>query len=176
MNTVEAVADRHSLAIPDNGRNARTVLDLWLAGYRSENARRAYRREIETYATFTKHYVAAEAVSAFIALGDGPAHAIADAWRTAKLAKGLSPAAINRSMAALNSMVASARRHGFTTLRLEAKGKRSQSYRDTKRQDLTAFSSCSPRRASRNGARRQETKPLAGSPSDSDFAAVRSPR
>jgi hypothetical protein len=43
-----------------------------------------------------------EAIAAFLALDDGPAHAIADAWRTAKLAKGLSPAAINRSMAALN--------------------------------------------------------------------------
>jgi integrase/recombinase XerC len=73
-----------------------------------------------------------EAVAAFLALDDGPAHAIADAWRTAKLSKGLSPAAINRSMAALNSFVASARRHGFTTLRLEAKGERSQSYRDTR--------------------------------------------
>jgi integrase/recombinase XerC len=89
-------------------------------------------RAIEAFAAFTGKDDVAEAVAAFLALDDGPAHAIADAWRTAKLARGLSPAAINRSMAALNSFAASARRHGFTTLRLEAKGERSQSYRDTR--------------------------------------------
>jgi integrase/recombinase XerC len=132
MTELTPITGRQAIAAPDTQRNARTALGLWLAGYRSENTRRAYRREIEAFAAFSKHDDVAEAVAAFLALDDGPAHAIADAWRTVKLAKGLSPAAINRSMAALNSLVASARRHGFTTLRLEAKGERSQSYRDTK--------------------------------------------
>jgi integrase/recombinase XerC len=68
----------------------------------------------------------------FLALDDGAAHAIADAWRQDKLRRGLSPAAINRSMSALNSFVNSARRYGVTALRLEAKGETSKPYRDTK--------------------------------------------
>ena len=68
----------------------------------------------------------------FLALEDGQAHAVADKWRAEKIARGLSPASVNRSMAALNSLVASARRHGITTLRLEAKGVKSKPYRDTK--------------------------------------------
>jgi integrase/recombinase XerC len=132
MTDLTPITGSQALAVPDTQRNARTALGLWLAGYRSENIRRAYRREIGAFAAFTKHDDVAEAVAAFLALNDGPAHAIADAWRTANLAKRLSPATINRSMAALNSLVASARRQGFTTLRLEAKGERSQSYRDTK--------------------------------------------
>jgi integrase/recombinase XerC len=132
MNNLATIRDSSALAVPDIQRNARTALGLWLASYRSENTRRAYRREIEAFARFTGKEDVTDAIAAFLALDDGPAHAIADAWRTAKLSICLSPSAINRSMAALNSLVASARRHGFTTLRLEAKGERSQSYRDTR--------------------------------------------
>ena len=132
MNNLATISDGQALTSHEGQRSARTALGLWLASFRSENTRRAYGREIEAFAAFTKQEDAASAVAAFLSLADGPAHAIADAWRTAKLAKGLSPAAINRSMAALNSLVASARRHGFTALRLEAKGERSQSYRDTR--------------------------------------------
>ena len=74
----------------------------------------------------------AEAVTYFLALEDGPAHAVADKWRVEKIARGLSPASINRSTAALNSLVASAGRHEYTTLRLEAKGVKSRPYRDIK--------------------------------------------
>jgi integrase/recombinase XerC len=46
--------------------------------------------------------------------------------------RGLSPASVNRSMSAINSLVAYARRVGITKLRLEAKGVKSKSYRDTR--------------------------------------------
>lgn len=116
----------------DDIRDANRAVLLWLAGFRSENTRRAYRREVEAFAAFTRRKDVAEAVAAFLALDDGKAHAIADAWKADKLARGLAPATINRSMVALNSLCASARRHGFTALRLEARGEKSQSYRDTK--------------------------------------------
>jgi integrase/recombinase XerC len=132
MTDLTPITGGQAIAVPDTQRNARTALGLWLASYRSENTKRAYRREIEAFAAFTGQEDVPGVVAAFLALEDSRAHAFADAWRTAKLAKGLSPAAINRSMAALNSFVASARRHGFTMLRLEAKGERSQSYRDTR--------------------------------------------
>ena len=111
---------------------AKTALDLWLSGFASENTRRAYRNEIEAFAAFAGWDGVGEAVTHFLALEDGPAHAVADKWRAEKILRGLSPASINRSMAALNSLVASTRRHGITTLRLEAKGMKSKPYRDTK--------------------------------------------
>ena len=40
----------HAFAVPDMQR---TALGLWLASYRSENTRRAYRRLIEAFARFT---------------------------------------------------------------------------------------------------------------------------
>jgi integrase/recombinase XerC len=110
----------------------RSALHLWLSSFPSENTRRAYRREIEAFAAFAGRDNVAEAVALFLALEDGQAHAVVDKWRADKLARGLSPASVNRSMAALNSLVASARRHGITTLRLEAKGVQSKPYRDTK--------------------------------------------
>src|SRR5271157_3288483 len=109
----------------------RDALELWLAGFSSENSKRAYRKEIGTFAAFAGRDDVSEAVAAFLALDDGAAHASADAWRADKIARNLSPASINRSMAALNSLVSSSRRHGITTLRLEAKGMKSRSYRDT---------------------------------------------
>ena len=112
--------------------NVQTALDLWLSGFASENTRRAYLKEVEAFAAFAGWDDVAEAVAHFLALEDGPAHAVADKWRAGKIARGLSPASVNRSMAALNSLVASARRHGITALRLEANGVKSKPYRDTK--------------------------------------------
>ncbi len=86
-----------------------------------------YRKEIEAFATFAGWDDVAEAIAHFLSLEDGQAYARAD-----KIASGPSPASINRSMAALNSLVASARRHGITAMRLEAKGVKSSPYRDTK--------------------------------------------
>jgi integrase/recombinase XerC len=110
----------------------RDALELWLATFPSENTRRAYAREIAAFAEFAGYEDSASAAGAFLVLEDGPAHAVADKWKADKLARDLSPAAINRSMAALNSFVAYARRVGLTKLRLEAQGVKSQAYRDTR--------------------------------------------
>ncbi len=110
----------------------RSALHLWLSSFPSENTRRAYRKEIKAFAAFAGGNDVAELVAHFLTLEDGQARAVADRWRVEKIARGLSPASVNRSMAALNSLVASARRHGITALRLEAKGVKSKPYRDTK--------------------------------------------
>jgi integrase/recombinase XerC len=132
--TVTEIVLHHmeAVALPLSTAKIHTALDLWLSGFSSENTRRAYCKEIGAFAAFAGWDDVAEAVTHFLALEDGPARAVADKWRAEKIARGLSPSSVNRSMAALNSLVASARRHGITTLRLEAKGVRSKSYRDTK--------------------------------------------
>jgi len=62
---------------------------LRLSGFSSENARRAYLKEIEAFATFAGRYIVAAAIAHFLALDDGPAHAVADAWRAKKLSQEL---------------------------------------------------------------------------------------
>lgn len=104
---------------------------LWLAGYRSPNTRRAYRGEIEAFARFVGR-PAGEAAAAILALDDSQAHTLVDAYRAHMLQKGMSGSSINRSMASLNSFVRSARRHGLTTLRLEAQSVKAERYRDTR--------------------------------------------
>src|SRR5208337_2257675 len=131
-NTDATRGSRNVLAVHLHTANVTTALDVWLSGFSSENTRRAYRKEIEAFAAFAGHDDLAEAVAHFLALEDGQAHAVADKWRAEKIARRLSAASINRSMATLNSLVASARRHGITKLRLEAKGVKSKPYRDTK--------------------------------------------
>ncbi|MGO9866237.1 MAG: site-specific integrase, partial [Rhodomicrobium sp.] len=126
MNAITKSPRRQIAVAAAMTEKVRSALDLWLAGFPSENTCRAYRREITAFATFAGRDNVAEAVAHFLALDDGQAHAVADAWRARKLEGGLSPASINRSMSALNSLVASARRHGITILRLEAKGVKSR--------------------------------------------------
>jgi len=130
-----------SLIVAQPAEKVRDAIALWLSGFTSENTRRAYRREIEAFGVFAGYEDAAAAVANFIALSDGQAHAAADAWRAYKIARGLSPASVNRSMAALNSFVEAARRYGLTTLRLEAKGVKSRAYRDTRGPGMRALRS-----------------------------------
>lgn len=125
-------ASPNSTAIALAPAKVQDALDLWLSTFPSENTRRAYARELKAFAEFAGYEEAASAVAAFLTLEDGAAHAVADRWKADKLERGLSPAAINRSMAALNSLVAYARRVGLTKLRLEAQGVKSQAYRDTR--------------------------------------------
>lgn len=159
MNELIEIGGGRDITGLDPFQKAQTALGLWLAGFRSENTRRAYRREILAFAAYTGHDDVSQAAAVFLALEDGPAHAIADAWRQDKLRRGLSPASINRSMAALNSFVTSARRYGATSLRLEAKGEASKPYRDTKgpgihgvQRLLEAARSQDPRKAARDVA------------------------
>ncbi|WP_127079675.1 tyrosine-type recombinase/integrase [Rhodomicrobium lacus] len=148
MNFVPALIDvptfgqpARSLILAQPAEKVRDAIALWLSGFTSENTRRAYRREIQAFAEFAGHADAGAAVAQFLALSDGQAHAAADAWRADKIARKLSPASVNRSMAALNSFVEAARRYGLTALRLEAKGVKSCAYRDTRGPGMRAVRS-----------------------------------
>jgi len=57
-------------------RDAERALGLWLASYASPNTKRAYRRQMQTFAAFAGHNDVVMALSYFLALEDGPAHAI----------------------------------------------------------------------------------------------------
>lgn len=97
------------------------IFGNWLAGFKSENTRRAYRKEIEAFGLFCGH----ENVRTFVAMlfDSEPSEALwaAESWRADKAARGLSTATSNRSMAAINSLFAYARRSAATNIRLDLK-------------------------------------------------------
>ena len=128
---VEIIAP-NALTVPSQPITAEMALALWLANYRSKNTRAAYAFEIEAFAKFFAGGDIPKAVKQLLSLEDGPANAVADAWRQHKIREMQSSSTINRSMAALNSFVKAARRVGATKLRLEAKGEPSVPYRDTR--------------------------------------------
>jgi len=107
------------------------AIELWLAKYQSINTRRAYRREIERFAEFLG-LPTPDAAQNFISATDYQAHSLVDAYKARMIQRECSPATINRAMAALNSFVKSARRHGLSDLRLEAEAVASEKYRDTR--------------------------------------------
>ncbi len=137
----KVVESQQPTTLPATGehlRNARSALSIWLASFRSHNTRRAYEKELQAFADFCGAELD-DAAAWLLTRVDPEAHNAADLWRADKLARGNAPATINRSMAALNSFVTSARRGGFTTLRLEAKGEAREAYRDTAGPGLTTF-------------------------------------
>lgn len=108
------------------------AIDLWLAGYPSDNTRRAYLYEIRGFAHSISSARFHDALLRFISLTDAQAHSVVDAFRASMINRGKAAATINRTMACLNSFVASMRRHGLTELRLEARTIRTKPYRDTR--------------------------------------------
>lgn len=127
MTTIDVTdPNERSLALGGTAR-LEDLVDLWLANFASPHTRAAYRGEVDAFLAFTR-----QPLAWFLALTDTQAHTLVDAYRAAKMQAGLSPSTINRSMAALNSLVRSARRHGATALRLEARGVKSAKYRDTR--------------------------------------------
>jgi site-specific recombinase XerC len=114
------------------GAKVTSAIELWLAGLSSEGTRNAYRWELQQFAAFAGHADVATAMASFLKLTGGQAHAVADAWRAQKIGSGRSPASVNRSMATLNSFVASAKRHGLTDLSLKARSEKAIRYRDTR--------------------------------------------
>jgi integrase/recombinase XerC len=118
--------------IGQHERNARNAVTLWLQGFRSENTRRAYRRELEAFSAFTKHPEFEAGAAWLLSLTETDAHKAVDLYRAHKIERRNTKATVNRSMAALNSFVTSARRGGFTSLRLGARGEKADTYRDTK--------------------------------------------
>jgi integrase/recombinase XerC len=154
-----AILPKGTVAEFSFGQKVSSAIDLWLAGLSSEGTRKAYEWELQQFATFAKHADASSAMVQFLKLKDGQAHAVADAWRAHKINAGRSPASVNRSMATLNSFVASAKRHGLTELSLKAKAEKSQRYRDTRgcglggvQKLITEAQNQDPRKAARDAA------------------------
>lgn len=100
------------------GRNARTV--------------EAYGRDLEDFRAFTGAASVQAAADHLLSLGHGGANACALAYRAALVGRGLSPATVNRRLAAVRSLVKLARTVGVVPWSLEVPAVKSQRYRDTR--------------------------------------------
>ncbi|RJF84819.1 integrase [Azospirillum cavernae] len=115
------------------------LIDSFLAG-RKANTIAAYRRDLEDFRAFVAGQpgmaVYADTVDRvareLLGLSAGQANALALGYRSALLARGLSPATINRRLAALRSLVKLGATIGLVSWDLEVENVDGASYRDTR--------------------------------------------
>lgn len=102
----------------------------WLA-QRAPNTRTAYAGDL---ARFAEHggTTPAAAVGALIASGPRGAAGAVIEYRRAMLERGLSPATVNRALAALRSVIALAKAFGTVDWDLDVAGVKARAYRDTR--------------------------------------------
>jgi site-specific recombinase XerD len=99
-----------------------SFLEIWLSEFESENTRRAYRKEIAAFALFCEWKDTEAFASYLLEASHESVLRWAETWRGDKAARGLSASSSNRSMAAINSFFACARKNGLTNTRLDLKG------------------------------------------------------
>lgn len=125
-------------ALPINQLQER-LIDSFLAG-RKPTTVAAYRRDLEDFRAFVaKQPVAAAYASSvdrvtreFFSLASGQANGLALGYRADLLARGLSPATVNRRLAALRSLVQLGRTLGLVGWELEIQNVGAAAYRDTR--------------------------------------------
>ncbi|MGK7933496.1 MAG: tyrosine-type recombinase/integrase [Microcystaceae cyanobacterium] len=111
------------------------VLNDWLSTKRSPHTQRVYRKDIENFLTST-----GETLGRFLTHERKEAHEILTRYKGSLINQKLSPATINRRLAAIKSLVAHAYACGHCEFTLETvKGERLTAYRDTTGIDLDRF-------------------------------------
>ena len=124
--------------VPAGTDAAERVLSAFLRG-KSTNTLRAYRDDIAAFAAHCGAVSPGLALARVLSGANGDANAIALEWRHAMEEAGLSPASINRRLAALRSCVKLARMLGVVTWQLDIPGVKARAYRDTKGPGLLAI-------------------------------------
>lgn len=108
-----------------------SLVDSFLAG-RSPRTLEAYGQDLQDFARYMKAETPEAGARLLLAHGKGRANETAHSYRADLLARGLSPATVNRRLAALRSLVKVARIFGAVDFTLDVEGVRSQGYRDTR--------------------------------------------
>jgi integrase/recombinase XerC len=108
--------------------------DLIKAFLRGRNWRTidAYRKDLEDFRAFLGASSIDDASKILLSRGPGQANALALAYKTHLIERGLQAATVNRRLAALRSLVKLARTLGLTLYTLQIENMKSQSYRDTR--------------------------------------------
>jgi integrase/recombinase XerC len=117
--------------VPAREGNLQPLLALFLSG-RSPKTLAAYRSDLKHFCIFIGASTIEDAVRMLLGSGQGEGHALVLRCRTALIERGLSPATINRRLAALRSLVKLARLLGFVPWTLDIPGVEASPYRDTR--------------------------------------------
>lgn len=118
--------------------SAERLIAAFLAG-RSPQTLRAYQGDLADFAAFAGASDVAGAATALLTAGHGGTNEAALRYRAHLLDRRLSPATINRRLAALRSLVALAKTLGMVPWDLCVPGLRAQSYRDTRGPGTAGF-------------------------------------
>lgn len=110
---------------------ASRLVECFLSG-KSGRTLRAYGLDLQDFATFLGVDSTDKAAEALLSRGHGAANELALSWRSNLLERGLTPATVNRRLAALRSLVKLARTLGMVPWSLELAGVKSAKYRETK--------------------------------------------
>lgn len=116
---------------PQSTLTHKQLIGAFLSG-RSEKTIQAYRQDLEDFRAFLKASSIDEAARSLLSCVHGQANALALAYKTSLIERGLQAATVNRRLASLRSLVKLARTLGIIPWALEVENMRSQSYRDTK--------------------------------------------
>lgn len=107
------------------------LVQIFLSG-KSGRTLRAYSLDLQDFSDFVGAGTVDQAASTLLGRGHGAANELALEWRSDLLERGLSPATVNRRLAALRSLVKLARTLGLVPFTLELPGVQGQAYRDTR--------------------------------------------
>lgn len=114
-----------------NTDSAATLVKLFLSG-KSAKTLRAYAIDLKDFAAFINVPNVSRAAEVLLDCEHRDANMLALSWRSDLLERNLSPATVNRRLAALRSLVKLARTLGKVSWNLELPGVQGRAYRDTK--------------------------------------------
>jgi integrase/recombinase XerC len=106
-------------------------LAAFLSGRKAETVK-AYQADLEDFGAFTQASTLDQAAGLLLARGLGEANALVLDYKVRLIERKLTPATINRRLAALRSLVKLARTLGLVSWRLEIQGMKMDGYRDTR--------------------------------------------
>ena len=110
---------------------SRRLVDAFLSG-RNPRTLQAYRQDLADFRAFTADATAEEAAARLLSQAPGDANGLVLDYKASLLERRLSPATVNRRLAALRSLVKLARTLGFVSWSLEVESVKAQAYRDTR--------------------------------------------
>lgn len=111
------------------------LIEVWLSG-RTASTLRAYRKDLEEFVGWAGDKDAVARLLESQAAGN----TIAMEWRASMLDRKLSPATVNRRLAALRSLVSVARLTGMVSWGLDVQSVEARAYRETKGPGVAAIS------------------------------------
>jgi integrase/recombinase XerC len=133
IKSMDALVPAKPIPYCDTGNNLQPLLTLFLSG-RSPKTLAAYRYDLKHFCAFIGALTPEDAAQQLLGSGQGEGHALVLRYRAALIERGLSPATINRRLAALRSLVKLARLFGFVPWTLDIPGVEARPYRDTRGQ------------------------------------------